>query len=481
MALSVILDETGREMQIKITFLGAAHSVTGSRYLIQANNFNFLVDCGLFQERELKPRDWVPFPISPGNIDTVLLTHAHLDHCGYLPKLVKEGFTGPIYCTGATADITEVMLMDAAHLQIQDAVNKKKRHDSDGRKGPYPELPLYDTGDVEECLPHLKTIPYKRSVQLAKGISFTFYDAGHVLGAAMIEVRIAQNGEERIFLFSGDIGRQNKPILNDPTVFNEADYVLTESTYGDRSLDLPESMYQKLVDVINSTVAVGGNIVIPSFALERSQDILYFLSQALTAKKIKPIQVLLDSPMAVDITKIFSRHIDLFDDEMKQLLKEQKSPFAFSGLKSVSSVEDSKAINNLKEPAIIISGSGMCTGGRIKYHLISNITRPESTILFVGYQAIDTLGRQITDGASEVRILGQNYPVKAKILQLNGFSSHADKDELLAWITVLKRPARHVFVVHGEENAANTYADSIRTKTGWKVTAPEYLDEFILD
>ena len=429
----------------------------------------------------LKYRDWAPFSFPPYDIDAVLLTHAHLDHCGYLPKLVKEGFNNPIYCTGATADITEVMLMDAAHLQMQDAENKKRRHDRDGRRGAHPELPLYTIEDAEACSKHLTPIPYKQTVQLSKGISFTFYDAGHVLGAAMIEVRVEQNGEERILLFSGDIGRQNKPILNNPTIFDTADYVLTESTYGDRSLDPTESMYQKLVDIVNSTVEAGGNIVIPSFALERSQDVLYYLSQALDAKKIKPIQVLLDSPMACDITKIFSRHADLFDEEMKWLLTQGKSPFSFSGLKCMTSIEDSKAINNLKEPSIIIAGSGMCNGGRIKYHLISNITRPESTILFVGYQAVDTLGRQITDGASEVRILGQNYPVKAKIVKLNGFSSHADKDELLAWISALKRPPLQVFVVHGEESAANTYADSIRTSTGWKVTVPEYLDEFVLD
>ncbi|MGA7843017.1 MAG: MBL fold metallo-hydrolase, partial [Dehalococcoidales bacterium] len=323
-------------------------------------------------------------------------------------------------------------------------------------------------------------IPYQQTVQLAKGISFTFYDAGHVLGAAMIEVKIEQNGEERILLFSGDIGRQNKPILNNPTVFNNANYILTESTYGDRELDPPAAMYPDLIDVINSTVAAGGNIVIPSFALERSQDILYYLSMALSQNKIKPIQVLLDSPMAVDITNIFCKHMDLFDDDMKALLKSGKSPFSFPGLKCMTSIEDSKSINNIKEPSIIISGAGMCNGGRIKYHLIQNITRPESTILFVGYQAVDTLGRQITDGATEVRILGQNYPVKAKIVKLNGFSSHADKNELLAWISTEKGP-RQIFVVHGEESSANTYADTIRKAKGWKVTVPKYLEEFNLD
>ncbi|HJX35722.1 MAG TPA: MBL fold metallo-hydrolase, partial [Dehalococcoidales bacterium] len=464
-------------MQIKITFLGAAQNVTGSRYLIEANGFKFLVDCGLFQEHDLKVRDWAPFPVNPHSIDAVLLTHAHLDHCGYLPKLVKEGFNKKIYCTSATEDITSVMLMDAAHLQTQDAENKKKRHLRDGRRGPHPELPLYTVTDAQAAISHLTPVSYKQTVQLAKGISFTFYDAGHVLGAAMIEVKIEQNGEQRTLLFSGDIGRQNKPIINNPTVFDIADYVWTESTYGDRELDSPLAMYPDLIDIINSTVAAGGNIVIPSFALERSQDLLYYLSLALTANKIKPIQVLLDSPMAVDITNIFCKHMDLFDDDMKALLKAGKSPFSFAGLKCMTSVEDSKSINNIKEPSIIISGAGMCNGGRIKYHLIQNITRPESTILFVGYQAVETLGRHITDGAAEVRILGQNYPVKAKIVKLNGFSSHADKDELLGWISGLKRPPRQVFVVHGEESAALTYAETIRQSKGWKVTAPKYLEE----
>ncbi|MCX6003527.1 MAG: MBL fold metallo-hydrolase [Chloroflexi bacterium] len=468
-------------MQIKLTFLGAARNVTGSRFLVEVNGVRFLVDCGLYQERELKDRDWGPFPVPPFSIDAVLLTHAHLDHCGYLPKLVREGFNNPIYCTAATADIAEIMLLDAANLQQQDTENKKKRHEREKRKAPYPEIPLYTTEDAEACLPYFSPVPYKRTVQIGEGIDFTFYDAGHVLGASMIKVGIKQNVEERILLFSGDVGRSSRPILNDPTTFSEADYVLVESTYGDRSLESPDSMFQKLVDVVNSTVQAGGNIVIPSFALERSQDILYFLNKALNARLIKPISVYLDSPMAVDITRIFGRHIDLFDEDMRRLIRQNKSPFEFPGLKLMTSVEQSKELNNLEEPSIIIAGSGMCVGGRIKYHLISNITRADSTILFVGYQAIGTLGRVIVDGASDVRILGQSYPVKARIVQLNGFSSHADKDQLLSWLSSLERPPRHVFVVHGEEKAANYLANTVKEKMGWEISVPYYRDEVVLD
>ncbi|MBN1643313.1 MAG: MBL fold metallo-hydrolase [Dehalococcoidales bacterium] len=468
-------------MQIKLTFLGAARNVTGSRFLVEVDDTRFLVDCGLYQERELKYRDWGPFHVSPQTIDAVLLTHAHLDHCGYLPKLVRGGFEGPIYCTSATADITEIMLMDSANIQQQDAENKKKRHERENKKAPYPEIPLYTTEDVEACLTHLSPVPYQHTIQLNKDIDFTFYDAGHVLGASMIEVKIRRNGEQRILLFSGDIGRPDKPIINDPTVFEEADYVLTESTYGNRSLESPGDMLQKFVDVVNATVQAGGNIVIPSFALERTQEILYYLNKALYLKLIKPIDVYLDSPMAVDISKVFERHIAFFDADMQQLIRQNKSPFSFAGLRLVNSVEQSKGLNYLKKPSIIIAGSGMCTGGRIKYHLISNISRGDSTVLFVGYQAVGTLGRLIVDGVPEVRILGKNYHVKANIVQLNGFSSHADKDQLFVWLSSLKKPPRHTFVVHGEEESANHLADTVRERLGWQISVPYYLEEFTID
>jgi metallo-beta-lactamase family protein len=477
--VSFYLIESG--MQIKLTFLGAARSVTGSRFLIEADGLRILVDCGMHQERALRCRDWDSFPVPPSSINAVFLTHAHLDHCGYLPKLVKDGFKNPVYCTSATADIAQIILMDSAKIQQQDAENKKKRHQREKRKVDRPELPLYTTDEAEACFTFFTPVPYKHPVSLGRGITCTFHDAGHVLGAAMLELKIKIDGEERTLLFSGDIGKSNRPILRDPTTFKKADYVVMESTYGDRLLEPPDTLSQNLADIVNATVKVGGNIVIPSFALERAQDLLYFLSQALDTEMIQPINVFLDSPMAVDITGIFRRHMDIFDEETKILIKEKKSPFSFPGLRLMTSVEESKEIDRVDEPSIIIAGSGMCTGGRIKYHLISNISRKESTILFVGYQAEGTLGRLIVDGEKRVRILGEYYRVRAKIKQLNGFSSHADKNELLQWISSLENTPRHIFIVHGEEKAANHLAHAIRQNKNWEVTVPGYQDEVIID
>jgi metallo-beta-lactamase family protein len=468
-------------MHIKITFLGATKNVTGSRHLVETNGIKFLVDCGLYQERDLKARNWEHFFCPPASIGAILLTHAHLDHSGFLPRFVSDGFSNPIYCTAATADITKIMLLDSARIQEQDAESKKRRHQREGRQGPYPEIPLYTEADVRSCFPLLSPVPYRQTIELGEGVTFTMYDAGHVLGSEMIEVRVHQKGEERSLLFSGDIGRVDRPILRNPTFFDEADYVVTESTYGDRVFPDTDEMMTKFIEVIRETIEGGGNIVIPSFALERTQDILYFLNKAMGAGRLSPLNVYLDSPMAVNITDIFERYANLMDEETERLIRQKKSPFDFPGLHFVSTIDDSRNIEHLAEPAIIIAGSGMCTGGRIKYHLISNITRRESTILFVGYQAVGTLGRLIVDGAKEVRILGENYPVKARVIQMNGFSSHADSVQLLRWLYNLKRAPRHVFVVHGEEQAANHLAETVRKDKGWTVTVPDYQDEFVLD
>jgi len=468
-------------MQIKLMFLGAAQNVTGSRFLLQANGTRVLVDCGLYQERHLKARNWEPFPVAANSIDAVLLTHAHLDHCGLLPKLVKEGFKGKIYCTAATSEIARIILLDSAKLHEEDAEYKRKRHKREGRKGPFPDIPLYTIADAEACFPHFSPVEYKQSIMIGEDVKATFYDAGHVLGSSIIKVKVNRDGQYRSVVFSGDIGRPDRPIVHDPTSCEEADYLLIESTYGDRIHQGPEDTKKTIAEIINSTKEAGGNIIVPSFALERSQEVLYYINELLLEGAIPHIMVFLDSPMAASITKVFQQHSELFDKEMTELLRRHKSPFEFPGLNVVETTEQSKAINLIKGTVMVIAGSGMCTGGRIKHHLVNNITRPENTVMFVGYQANGTLGRRIVNGEKQVRILGQNYPVKARVVQVNGFSAHADKEELFKWLTALKKPPRRLFVVHGEPQSAQHFADYVGQKTGWKVSVPAYQEEITLD
>jgi len=449
--------------------------------VVEVNNVRFLVDCGLYQERELRSRNWDSFPVPPDTLDAVLLTHAHIDHCGLLPKLVREGFQGKIYCTGATSEIAKIMLLDSARLQEEDAEFKRRRHQREGRTGPFPEVPLYTADDAEASFPLFAPVRYAEKVCIGEGVEATFHDAGHVLGSSMIKVTVSQGAERRTIVFSGDVGRWDKPILEDPSVFNEVDYILVESTYGDRVHEQVPDIGDSLAAIVNSTCEAGGNIVVPSFALQRSQEILYHLNELLVEDRIPDMTVFLDSPMAVNITKVFQRHSDLFDKEMSWLLRHNRSPFDFPGLKLVESVDESKAINKISGTVMVIAGSGMCTGGRIKHHLVTNIHRPESTILFIGYQAGGTLGRHIVDGAKEVRILGQHYPVKARIAQIHGFSSHADKNELLRWLSALDRAPRRVFVVHGETESATSFGEFLRDNKGWDVSVPEYMTEAVLD
>lgn len=468
-------------MQIKLKFLGAAQNVTGSRFLLEANGVRALIDCGLYQERQLRERNWQRFTVPPESIDAVLLTHAHLDHCGLLPKLVREGFAGKIYCTAATSEIARIVLLDSAKLQEEDAEFKRKRHEREGRKGPYPEIPLYTTEDAQACLPLFSPVKYRQAVQIGDGLEATFYDAGHVLGSSIIRAKVRQHGQERIILFSGDIGRPGRPIICDPTVFDKADYVLIESTYGDRVHKAPQDTKKMIGDVINSTKRAGGNIVVPSFAVERSQEILYYINELLLADAIPHLMVFLDSPMATNVTKVFLRHPELYDEEMAELIKQDESPFSFPELKMVGTVDESKAINQIKGTVMVIAGSGMCTGGRIKYHLANNISRPESTIMFVGYQAAGTLGRHIVNGAKKVRILGQKHKVKAKVVQISGFSAHADRDELYNWLSELKVAPTKLFVVHGEPQSAQSFGNFVKEKTGWDIYVPKYEDEIVLD
>jgi metallo-beta-lactamase family protein len=461
-------------MDVNLTFMGAARGVTGSRYLIEANGLTLLVDCGLYQERDFLRRNWEPFRCRPADLHAVLLTHAHLDHSGLLPKLVNEGFRGRVICTPATADITKIMLIDSAHLQEEDAAYKKKRHIREGRRGPFPEIPLYTVADAEASLELFAPVEYNTPVSVGRGIEATFHDAGHVLGSAMIKLVFSQNGEKRSIVFSGDIGRWDRPILHDPDVFRHTDYVVMESTYGDREHQGTEVIGDELAEIVKAAFAAGGNIIVPSFALQRSQEILYYLNQLLMTKQIPPLDVYLDSPMAIRITEVYKHYAEQFDAEMKELIRTGRSPFDFPGLKMVQTVEESKALNDIKGTVMIIAGSGMCTGGRIKHHLVNNISRPECTVLFVGYQAEGTLGRQILDGAKTVRIHGQSRPVRAKIAQIQGFSAHADRDELLKWLSKLAAEPRMIFVTHGEARAADNFKDFLQEKTGYNATVPKY-------
>jgi metallo-beta-lactamase family protein len=468
-------------MQIKLQFLGAVQNVTGSRHLLEANGTRLLIDCGLYQERQFHERNWDPFPVPPKNIDAVLLTHAHLDHCGLLPKLVREGFNGKIYCTPATAEIAKIILLDAAKIQEEDAEHKRKRHEKQGRKGPYPEVPLYTIEDAEACFPLFEHVEYREAQNLGDGMEATFYDAGHVLGSSIIRAKVRQEGQERIILFSGDIGRPNRPIVCDPTVFAYADYVLIESTYGNRVHEEVADVEKSMGEVINATIKANGNIIVPSFALERSQEVLYYINELRLKKSIPEFKVFLDSPMASKITKVFENHSELFDKKMTEYVKRHKSPFDLPGLQMAGTADESKAINYIKGTIMVIAGSGMCTGGRVKHHLVNNISQPNNTIMFVGYQAVGTLGRSIVDGIKEVRILGEKRKVEAKIIRIHGFSAHADRNELLDWLKEMEAPPRGIFVVHGETESAKSFGNFVRKQTGWKVTVPEYQDEIILD
>ena len=470
-------------MKNSITFLGASRNVTGSKYLVELNGSRFLVDCGLFQEYGLKDRNWDPLPIAPTEIDYVLLTHAHLDHCGLLPKLVKDGFKGTIYGTPATIEIARIVLLDSGSLQEEDARFKRKRHKRENRKPKFPETPLYTREDAEATFSQFSPVECEQPLRLANGITATFYEAGHILGSTSIKVGFPSGEKEETILFSGDIGRKETPILRDPTQFDAADYVVMESTYGDKKTAYsPKDFHSTLSEIINDTKSKGGNVIIPSFAIERSQEVLYRLSELLAKKLIPPFMVFMDSPMAIRVTEVFRKYPQLFDKEAVKLLESGRHPCDFPGLQMCKTTDQSKAINQIRGSSIIIAGSGMCTGGRIKHHLKNNITRPECTILFVGYQAIGTLGRQIVDGAEMVRILGQHYPVKAKIVKIDGFSAHADRGGLLDWISSFKSNLpKKLFLTHGEEDASKSLATLIQRRFKVPITRPSYKDRLILE
>ncbi len=455
--------------------------MTGSRYLVEAAGSKLLVDCGLYQEREFRGRNWDPFAVPPESIDAVLLTHAHLDHVGYLPRLGCKGFAGPIHATPATAEIAKIVLLDSGHIQEEDARKKRRRHKKESRRGPYPVQPLYTEEDAEKCVRHFSPVKYQTPLALAEGkITATWHDAGHILGSAMLTLDVRENGEARRILFSGDVGRWDKPILRDPTVFEQADYVVVESTYANRK-HKEDAVEDAVAEEVNRAYGKGGNLVIPSFSVERAHEIMYVLNELLLAKRIPQLMVFIDSPMAIRVTEVFKHHPELFDEETIGFIREGSSPFEFPGLTMTRTVDESKSINDVRGTRIIIAGSGMCTGGRIKHHLVQNINVDSNTIMFIGYQARGTLGRHIVEGAEKVRIFGRKFTVRARIAKVNGFSGHADRDELMKWLGALKTPPRHVFVTHGEEDVALGFSKLISERMGWEVSVPGYGDEVELE
>jgi metallo-beta-lactamase family protein len=461
---------------VKLQFLGANRQVTGSQYYFHAGKTRLLIDCGMFQERQYLDRNWDPLPVPPREIDALLLTHAHLDHSGLIPKLVREGFRGKIFATAASVDVAEIVLRDSAHIQVEDAAYKRRRHRKEGRTGKHPEIPLYDVDDVEKALPYFRAVPYYQPIEL-DGVTIRYLDAGHILGSAFLVIDAKENGLQRRIVFSGDLGLRDRPILRDPDVIHETDYLVVESTYGDREHNHDRSVEDQLVKVVRETAARGGHVVIPVFAVERAQELLFYFSGLYRTGRLPPLPIFLDSPMAVRITEVFRRHRECFDEETQTLVESDQSPFHFSNLHLVTTVEESKQINTFNVPSVIMATSGMCTAGRIKFHLRNNIVRPESTILFVGYQSRGTLGRQILDRNPYVRIHGKEWPTRARIEQIHGLSGHADRPALLSWMSEIKSRVRSVFVTHGEESASLSFAETIRTQFGWQASVPQYMDE----
>lgn len=451
---------------MKIKVLGAAKTVTGSCYLIEYQNKKILVDCGMFQGHD-EHLNYEPFGFEPSELDMVLLTHAHLDHSGRLPKLVREGFEGRILSTSATLDLARIMLLDAAKLQEEEAETTSRRN---LRRGMEPVEPLYDVGDAIETISFFGPgVKYDTRVEIYPGLYVTFRDAGHILGSSFLEIE----ADGKRLIFSGDLGNRDKPIVRDPESpkLHDVDHIFIESTYGNRLHKSIEESKHELLNAIKDTFERGGNVIIPSFAIERAQDLLYFIREFKETGEIsRDTKVFLDSPLAIQATKIFRAHRECFDDEANELLKQHKDPFNFPGLVITRNVEASKEINKIESGAIIIAGSGMCTGGRVKHHLKHNLWREECSVIFVGFQAKGTLGREIVDGKDEVEIYGERIKVRAKIYTINGFSAHADRDILLDWLAKTN-PRGVVHPVHGEEETINIFEKSIN-ELGYKTYVP---------
>lgn len=458
---------------MQLSFLGAAQTVTGSNYLVTTKNHNILVDCGLFQgNQEMEKMNYKDFPFDPASIDILILTHAHIDHSGRIPKLVKEGFKGRIISTKATYDLCGVMLLDSAKIQEYDAEweNKKRK-----RSGDKPVEPLYRMEDAEQSLKHFETYLYEQKVDINGEISLRFKDAGHILGSSILELWVAEDEKITKLVFSGDIGMPDRPIINDPQFIEEADYLVMESTYGDRNHPPMKESAQKLINIIKETAKRGGTVLIPSFAVGRTQELIYELNRYYEYNHIEEhmdIPIYIDSPMAVDATEVFQRNSGTFDQETQNLILKGDNPFTFKNLHYVRSSEDSIALNTAEFPKVIISASGMATAGRIRHHLKHNLWDPRNSLVFVGYQAEGTLGRILLDGTKKVKLFGEDIRVGLEIHDLEGFSAHADQSFLLEWLEKIQKKPRKIFIVHGEKEAAQTFSKLIEDRFGIQTIVP---------
>jgi metallo-beta-lactamase family protein len=456
---------------MRLTFIGATHEVTGSCFYLEAAGKKFLVDCGMEQGPDQYENQEVP--VSMADIDFILLTHAHIDHSGNLPLAYAKGFRGNIYATDATCDLCEIMLRDSAHIQMFEA---EWRNRKGKRSGKEEFVPAYTMEDADGVIKQFVSCPYSKMVTLEDGIRVRYNDAGHLLGSASIEVWLEEDGEERKLVFSGDIGNLDQPLIKDPTYLSEADYVIMESTYGDRDHEARTDYITQLVEILEKTFARGGNVVVPSFAVGRTQEMLYFLRKIKEDKLVKGhpgFEVFVDSPLAVQATNIFKEHYhDCYDEEAMELIRKGINPISFPGLKLAITSDESRDINFDERPKVILSASGMCDAGRIKHHLKHNLWRKESTILFVGYQAVGTLGRALVEGAAEVKLFGEEVSVQAEITRLPGISGHADRAGLMRWAASYKEKPKKVFVVHGDDQVCDIFAQKLKDELQYETMAP---------
>lgn len=458
---------------MKLTVLGAAREVTGSCYLIETSSMRFLVDCGMLQGgREADSRNHQPFAFDPTTLDFVLLTHAHIDHSGMLPKLTRDGFRGPILTTAATANLLEVMLLDSAHIQETDAARAARGQHGRPRARQAPTAPIYQMHDAEACLKQVRPVSYDEKTTPHPDLACTFREAGHILGSAILELWITEEGKSTKLVFSGDLGQPGRAILRDPTPIAVADILVMESTYGDRTHSDQTATLDEMVRIITETCRRGGNIIMPAFAVGRTQEVLYHLHCLARQGRLHDLNIFVDSPMADRATQITAEHLDLFDKQAHALVDWHSAGAGLPNLHFTASAEESKALNQIRSGAIIISASGMCNAGRIRHHLRWNLPRRECAVLITGFQAQGTLGRCLVDGARKVRIFGEDITVRASVHTLNGFSAHADQPALLAWAAGFQEPPAQVYITHGEASAAEALAKRLRTDLGWNTTVP---------